>query len=111
MKDGETPVLSAKWWKQNEPPGLRSATRLETALRMYEGALRRFDATSAEREAEEVFDALDDVDDAAGACEAEAAKLAKNADRVERMAETVRRYASSEIEPAGVFHAGHDDGR
>ncbi len=77
MKDGETPVLSARWWKQNEPPGLRSAMRLETALRMYETALRRFDATSAEREAEEVLDALDDVDDAAEACGAEAAKLAK----------------------------------
>ncbi|MFI5269526.1 MAG: hypothetical protein ACHQ7M_19285 [Chloroflexota bacterium] len=43
--------------------------------------------------------------------DAEASKLVKNASRGRRLAEAVRKYATSNVEPAGIFHAGNADGR
>ncbi|HVA25581.1 MAG TPA: hypothetical protein VMW62_14445 [Chloroflexota bacterium] len=43
--------------------------------------------------------------------EAEAGQLVKGASRDRRLAEAVRKYATRDIEPAGVFRAGDIDGR
>jgi hypothetical protein len=38
--------------------------------------------------------------------EDEVRKLIKNATRDRRLAQAVRKYATGDVEPAGVFHAG-----
>ncbi|MFI5266217.1 MAG: hypothetical protein ACHQ7M_02450 [Chloroflexota bacterium] len=43
--------------------------------------------------------------------EDEASKLVKSASRDRRLAQAVRKYATLNVEPAGVFHAGDADGR
>lgn len=74
MKKGEQPELSAKWWKQSAPDGLRSAGRLGDALKEYEAAHRRFEAKGGTPEAEAASEALDAAAAAAKAVIAEAGK-------------------------------------
>ncbi len=45
MKKNEQPEFSAKWWKSSQPKGLKSAGRLEDALKDYEAIKKKLDAS------------------------------------------------------------------
>lgn len=90
MKKGEQPELSARWWTRSQPQGLRSAGRLEEALKQYDSTRRKFESDSGEAEAEAVSEALDSVAAAAKAVIAEAGK-AKGAPELEWTAECLKR--------------------
>ena len=90
MKKGEQPELSARWWTRSQPQGLRSAGRLEDALKNYEVARRRFESESEEPRAEAASEGLDAVAAAAKTVIGEAGK-AKGAPELEWTAECLKR--------------------
>lgn len=78
MKQGERGELSAAWWKNAQPKGLRTAGRLEDALRRWQDAARDV-ARGGDLDAlEEGVEALDQVAIANDAVIAEAAKARDN---------------------------------
>lgn len=78
MKKGEQPELSAKWWVSSQPKGLKSATKLEIALKAYEGAKRKLESSGDEEAAKFAKDVLGGVETAVDAVIAEASKDKKN---------------------------------
>ncbi len=78
MKKGEQPELSAKWWVGSQPKGLKSATKLEIALKAYEGAKRKLESSGNEDAAKFARDVLGGVETAVDAVIAEASKDKKN---------------------------------
>ncbi len=78
MKKGEQPELSAKWWVGSQPKGLKSATKLEIALKAYEGAKRKLESGGNEDAAKFARDVLGGVETAVDAVIAEASKDKKN---------------------------------
>jgi hypothetical protein len=80
VKKNEQPELSAKWWAGSQPKGLKSADKLETALKSYEGAKKKLESSGAEDVGKSARDALGAVETAVDAVIAEAAKDKKNPD-------------------------------
>ncbi|HTW70716.1 MAG TPA: hypothetical protein VME47_12575 [Acetobacteraceae bacterium] len=80
MKKGEQPEFSAKWWKDEQPKGLKSAGELGNALKDYETAKHKLGSTGKASDADDVWDALDDVKRAVKAVIAEASKAKDNAE-------------------------------
>ena len=78
MKKGEQPELSAKWWSGSQPKGLKSADKLESALKSYEGARKKLESSGAEDVGKSARDALGSVETAVDAVIAEASKDKKN---------------------------------
>lgn len=78
MKKGEKPEFSAKWWKDSQPKGLKSAAKLESALKDYETARHKLESSGSGEDADDATAALKEIDIAAKAVIAEA-KKAKNA--------------------------------
>jgi hypothetical protein len=80
MKKGEQPEFSAKWWKDEQPKGLKTASELGSALRDYETAKHKLETTGKARDADDAWDALDDVETAVKAVISEASKAKGNAE-------------------------------
>lgn len=80
MKKSEQPEFSAKWWKDNQPNGLKSANALGSALKDYEKAKHKLESTAKASVADDVWDALDEVKQAVKAVIAEASKAKDNAE-------------------------------
>ena len=78
MKKNEQPELSAKWWAGSQPKGLKSADKLEGALKSYEGARKKLESSGAEDVGKTARDALGAVETAVDAVIAEASKDKKN---------------------------------
>ncbi len=91
MKKGEQPELSARWWKSSQPDGLRSAGRLEDALKDYAAAHHRFEGDSGEPQAEAASEALDAVAAAARAAIAEAGKI-KGSQEMEWTVDALKKF-------------------
>ncbi|MGH7040604.1 MAG: hypothetical protein ACREFY_00550 [Acetobacteraceae bacterium] len=91
MKKGEQPELSARWWKASQPDGLRSAGRLEDALKDYETARRKFEADSGEPQAEAASEALDAIGSAVKAVNTEVAK-AQGGPELEWTADCLKKF-------------------
>ena len=77
MKKGEQPDLSAKWWKDSQPKGLKTAGKLDDALKDYDGAKRKLQQAGDAEAGAAANGALDAIESAAKAVSAEAGK-AKN---------------------------------
>jgi hypothetical protein len=80
MKKGEQPQFSVKWWKDSQPKGLKSAGGLEGALKDYDTAKGKLEASGEEADAKSANGALDGIDKAVKAVMAEASKVKGNAD-------------------------------
>ncbi len=80
MKKGEQPEFSAKWWKDEQPKGLKTANDLASALREYETAKHKLESTGKARDADDAWNALDDIETAVKAVISEAAKAKGNAE-------------------------------
>jgi hypothetical protein len=78
VKKGEQPELSAKWWVGSQPKGLKSATKLEMALKAYENAKKKLESGGDEDAAAFARDVLGGVETAVDAVVAEASKDKKN---------------------------------
>ena len=78
MKKGEQPEFSAKWWKSSQPKGLKSADKLESALRDYETAKKKLEAGGDADAVKSANDALGGVETAVSAVTSEAAKDKKS---------------------------------
>jgi hypothetical protein len=78
VKKNEQPELSAKWWAGSQPKGLKSADKLESALKSYEGARKKLESSSEEDVGKAARDALGAVESAVDAVIAEASKDKKN---------------------------------
>jgi len=78
VKKGEQPELSAKWWVGSQPKGLKSATKLEIALKAYENAKKKLESSGSDDAATFAGDALGAVETAVDAVVAEASKDKKN---------------------------------
>ncbi len=80
MKKGEQPQFSARWWKNSQPKGLKSADGLESALKAYETAKAKLESSGEEADAKDAGGALDGIDKAVKAVLSEAAKTKGNAE-------------------------------
>jgi hypothetical protein len=80
MKKGEQPQFSAKWWKDSQPKGLKSAGDLESALKDYETAKGKLESSGEEPAAKSADGALNGIDKAVKAVISEASKVKGNAD-------------------------------
>ena len=78
MKKGEQPEFSAKWWKSSQPKGLKSAGKLDDALKDYEVAKKKLEAGGDEAAVKTAEDALGTVETAVGAVVSEASKDKKS---------------------------------
>jgi hypothetical protein len=78
MKKGEQPEFSAKWWKSSQPKSLKSADKLEDALKAYEAAKKKLESSGDEDAAKTANDALGTVEAAVGAVVSEASKDKKS---------------------------------
>jgi hypothetical protein len=72
MKKGEQPEYSAKWWKDHQPNGLKTAGGLGSALKDYDTAKGKLEASGEAPDADDAWKALDDIKKAAKAVIAEA---------------------------------------
>ena len=77
MKKGEQPEFSAKWWKSSQPKGLKSADKLEDALKAYEVSKKKLEA-GGDEDAKAAKDALSTVETAVGAVISDASKDKKS---------------------------------
>lgn len=113
MKKGEQPELSAKWWKGSQPKGLKSAGKLDDALKGYETARRKLEQGGDAAAGQAAMGALDDIVAAAKAVLAEAGK-AKGAPEMEWTADAMKKL-DREISAERKFVADHaeedDDGQ
>ena len=82
MKKGEQPDLSAKWWKDSQPKGLKTASKLDDALKDYDGAKRKLLQAGDAEAGAAANGALDAIESAVKAVSAEAGK-AKGAPEME----------------------------
>jgi hypothetical protein len=78
VKKGEQPDLSARWWKSSQPKGLKSADRLEDALKAYETAKKKLEAGGDADAVKSAQAALGGVETAVSAVTSEAAKDKKS---------------------------------
>ncbi|HEX5327810.1 MAG TPA: hypothetical protein VFW75_14165, partial [Acetobacteraceae bacterium] len=78
VKKGEQPEVSAKWWKGSQPKGLKSASKLEDALKSYEDAKKKLETGGEADAAKAAKDALGGIESAVDAVIAEASKDKKN---------------------------------
>ncbi len=84
MKKGESPKLSAKWWKDSQPldpkkkPLLSTAGKLEDALKDYEAAKAKLEKERNEEAGTVAKKALDAVGKAVDATSSEAGKIKGN---------------------------------
>ncbi len=78
VKKNEQPEFSAKWWKSSQPKGLKSAGRLEDALKDYEAIKKKLDASGEADVVKTARDALGTVETAVDAVTTEAGKDKKN---------------------------------
>lgn len=84
MKKGESPKLSAKWWKDSQPldpkkkPLLSTAGKLEDALKDYEAAKAKLEKERNEEAGTAAKKALDAVGKAVDATSSEAGKIKGN---------------------------------
>ncbi len=91
VKKNEQPEFSAKWWKASQPKGLKTAGRLEDALKDYEVAKRKLEQSKESDAAEKAEDALDAIPPAVKAVIAEAAKM-KGSPEMEATVETLKKF-------------------
>ncbi|MDE2004919.1 MAG: hypothetical protein KGI51_00015 [Rhodospirillales bacterium] len=113
MKKGESPELSAKWWKASQPKGLKTAGKLEDALKDYEGAKGKLEKDRDEAAGQGAGKALDAIADAAKAVSTEAGKVKGNPEmewtvdalkKLDRLIDTERRWAAEQAdEEDGMF--------
>lgn len=80
MKKGETPELSAKWWKASQPKGLSSGGRFEMALKAHEVTTAGFAKEANADRLKAALNTLDAVKDAAQKVIAEAGKAKNDAE-------------------------------
>jgi hypothetical protein len=80
MKKGEQPQFSARWWKNSQPKGLKSAGDLESALKAYETTRAKVESSGEEADAKAADGALDGIDKAVKAVLSEASKTKGNPD-------------------------------
>jgi len=78
MKKGEQPEFSAKWWKSSQPKGLKSAGKLDDALKDYEVAKKKLEAGGDDAAVKAAQDALGTVETAVDAVVSEASKDKKS---------------------------------
>ncbi|HEX5328068.1 MAG TPA: hypothetical protein VFW75_15485 [Acetobacteraceae bacterium] len=78
MKKNEQPEFSARWWKGSQPKGLKSAGKLEDALRNYELAKKKLEQGGDANAVKAATGALDAIEPAADAVIAEASKDKKD---------------------------------
>jgi hypothetical protein len=78
VKKGEQPEFSARWWKSSQPKGLKSADRLEGALKDYETAKKKLEAGGDANAVKSAEAALGGVETAVSAVSSEAAKDKKS---------------------------------
>ncbi|MGH7042981.1 MAG: hypothetical protein ACREFY_12730 [Acetobacteraceae bacterium] len=90
MKKGEPPEVSAKWWKGSQPKGLKSAGKLDDALKDYETAKAKLGKSNDPADASAAAAALDAIDSAAKGVIAEAGK-AKGAPEMEWTADALKK--------------------
>ena len=80
MKKGEQPEISSKWWKASQPKGLKSAGRLEDALKAYEGAKRKLEQSGDDSAMKAASNALGAIDPAVKGVVSEASKVKNSAE-------------------------------
>jgi hypothetical protein len=80
MKKGEQPEFSAKWWKSSQPRGLKSADKLEDALKAYEATKKKLESSGDEDTAKAAKIALGTVETAVDAVVSEASKDKKSSE-------------------------------
>jgi hypothetical protein len=78
MKKGEQPEFSAKWWKSSQPKGLKAADKLDDALKSYEAAKKKLEASGEPDAVKSAKDALGTVETAVDSVIAEASKDKKS---------------------------------
>src|SRR5487761_2454447 len=109
MKKGESPTLTAKWWKDSQPKGLKTAGKLEDALKDYEGAKRKVEKDGDEAASKAARAALDAIEAAAKAVIAEAGKVKGNPE-MEWTADALKKLDRLiDAEQKWVDESGEDD--
>jgi hypothetical protein len=91
VKKGEQPEFSAKWWKGSQPKGLKSASKLDDALKDYDDAKKKLEQAGDPDAAKAARDALGGIESAAKAVVAEASK-AKNAPEMDWTVESLKKF-------------------
>jgi hypothetical protein len=91
MKKGEQPELSSKWWKASQPKGLKTAGRLEDALKTYESAKRKLEQGGDESAVKAASNALGGIDPAAKAVVSEASKV-KNSPEMDATVDALKKF-------------------
>ncbi len=91
VKKGEQPEFSAKWWKGSQPKGLKSASKLDDALKDYDDAKKKLEQAGDADAAKAARDALGGIETAAKAVVAEASK-AKNTPEMDWTAESLKKF-------------------
>ncbi|MDE2583271.1 MAG: hypothetical protein KGL52_16660 [Rhodospirillales bacterium] len=113
MKKGEQPEVSVKWWKGSQPKGLKSAGKLEDALKSYEAAKSKLEKSSDSADAAKAMEALDDIATAAKGVLAEAGKAKGNQD-MDWTAEAMKKFdreIAAERKSVGDMVEEDDDGQ
>ncbi len=109
MKKGEQPEFTAKWWKSSQPKGLKSAGKLEDALKEYESVRKKLELGGDPDAVKSVKDALGAVESAVDAVVSEASKDKKNPEMgftVDALKKFDRGYAT---EQAWIEEHGEED--
>jgi hypothetical protein len=91
LKKGEQPEFSAKWWKANQPKGLKTGPKLEDALKDYETTKQKLEQKGDPKAAEAAEDALDEIAPAVKAVIAEASKI-KGSAEMDATVETLKKF-------------------
>ncbi len=109
MKKGESPTLTAKWWKDSQPKGLKTAGKLEDALKDYEGAKRKVEKDGDEAASKAARAALDAIEAAAKAVIGEAGKVKGNPE-MEWTADALKKLDRLiDAEQKFIAESGEDD--
>jgi hypothetical protein len=91
VKKGEQPEFSAKWWKDSQPKGLKTASQLEDALKGYDGAKKKLEKGRDSDSAQAAKDALGGIETAVKAVIAEASKIKNNPD-MDATVDTLKKF-------------------
>lgn len=111
MKKGESPEVSTAWWKRAQPKGLKSAGKLDAALKDYEDAKKAIEKGDADA-AKDAFDALGMIEKAASDIVAEASK-AKAVQEMQDTADCLKkmsRFVDAERKWVDEHAEGDDEG-
>jgi len=91
LKKNEQPEFSARWWKTSQPKGLKTAPRLESALKDYEIAKHKLEQKGEPELAEKAEDALDEIPPAVKQVIAEASRI-KNSPEMDATIDTLKKF-------------------